>query len=425
MIFLDEASAPIEIARIIAATDQAQVAVAFWGAGAVQRLGLCRPGLTLTVLCNLDSGACNPSEIRTLLDAGVDVRSNPRLHGKVYWTPSAVVLGSSNASTNGLAVEGAPLSGWAEANVLLTDPQFLADTRDWCARQWTAGYSVTPEVLSLAEDLWKARARRASAGLRLGSDLIEAFHGAPNHPSWNRLKVVIWSENLSPTGAKELRRFHESETAFSGYDAYEDWHNEFVAGDWIIDIDSSGHRPSLTGYWQVPDPKLDTPLLTYVRPAQKIRLPAFPALTIGEQDRTRLLGAVRKLIPASESGVVLPFATVMRAVFGYGLVVVVEPLERPSEAKIQAFEAAMRDLCARVFAIGYKANDFRTLIDTRGGGQAAQHLLRPGPPSHGLTELHLRGRADLSVEALVQRPEWRELFTTEELRTAAKRYSSP
>lgn len=43
--------------------------------------------------------------------------------------------------------------------------------------------------------------------------------------------------------------------------------------------------------------------------------------------------------------------------------------------------------------------------------------------SNGFTELFLRGKANLklSVEYLVLKPEWREMFTEEQLSTARKR----
>jgi hypothetical protein len=121
--FLDEVQALKAIRELIHAAATAKLAVAFWGSGAVASLGLDRSGLDVEAICNLDSGACNPTEIEKLrqLRPRTAVKSDPRLHGKVYWTPDAVVVGSSNASTNGLAIE-IGLSGWAEANILCEQP---------------------------------------------------------------------------------------------------------------------------------------------------------------------------------------------------------------------------------------------------------------------------------------------------------------
>lgn len=56
-----------------------------------------------------------------------------------------------------------------------------------------------------------------------------------------------------------------------------------------------------------------------------------------------------------------------------------------------------------------------------GGLAAAKQLLAVDKPSQGFTELWERGRLDLTVEALVLRPEFSPLFTRSELRTARRR----
>lgn len=108
--FLDEKGALAAVKEMLAAQTEATIVVPFWGEGATDALGLDRSNWeSLRVVCNLDSGACNPHEIEKLLRLTtrtntVKVLSDPRLHGKVYLTKSAVVLGSSNASSNGLVV---------------------------------------------------------------------------------------------------------------------------------------------------------------------------------------------------------------------------------------------------------------------------------------------------------------------------------
>lgn len=53
MKLLDEAAALDAMRTLLARTDHARFAVAFWGKGAVGRLGIDRPGLSLEILCNL------------------------------------------------------------------------------------------------------------------------------------------------------------------------------------------------------------------------------------------------------------------------------------------------------------------------------------------------------------------------------------
>lgn len=168
MNLLDERQALIAIRALLDASDTARLAVAFWGAGAISRLGLDRSGLSAQVLCNLDSGACNPAELRKIRELpGISIRSHPSLHAKVYWTPEGAVLGSSNASTNGLALEGDAASGWAEANVRLADRGVLQEIEVWFDRLFAAGYVISEADLNRAEEIWQERAKMAPPGTRL------------------------------------------------------------------------------------------------------------------------------------------------------------------------------------------------------------------------------------------------------------------
>lgn len=105
---------------------KAVVAVPFWGKGAASTLGFSK-GIPVRVLCNLGQPGCNPDAIDEVRKLGIEVRTHPRLHAKIYATNHVAIVGSSNVSTNGLTVEGAAAKGWIEANVSSDDPKFLAD----------------------------------------------------------------------------------------------------------------------------------------------------------------------------------------------------------------------------------------------------------------------------------------------------------
>ncbi|WP_421567060.1 phospholipase D family protein [Ochrobactrum sp. EDr1-4] len=80
--FLDETGAVTAIRDMLLKTDTATLAVAFWGSGAIDKLALDKKWKSLRIVCNLDSGACNPDEIERLMKLdNVDVRTDCRLHG--------------------------------------------------------------------------------------------------------------------------------------------------------------------------------------------------------------------------------------------------------------------------------------------------------------------------------------------------------
>lgn len=158
MQLLTEATAPTEIARLLASAHSTKIAVAFWGAGAIDLLGIDKTPSRMQVICNLESGACNPNEIRMLRSLpNIDLRTNARLHAKVYWSVQQAVIGSSNASTNGLVVEGQTAQGWAEANILTADPALIKQTGEWFDRLFADSDAVSDEALAKAEGVWSQR----------------------------------------------------------------------------------------------------------------------------------------------------------------------------------------------------------------------------------------------------------------------------
>jgi hypothetical protein len=114
MRFLNTKEALLEIRKQFETSSTADLAVAFWGKGAPEELGISKSQARLTVICNLSMGGTNPAVIRSLrtTHGAPTVRQNDRLHAKVYLFAHAAVIGSSNASANGLALEGSELTHW-------------------------------------------------------------------------------------------------------------------------------------------------------------------------------------------------------------------------------------------------------------------------------------------------------------------------
>lgn len=87
-----------------------------------------------------------------------------------------------------------------------------------------------------------------------------------------------------------------------------------------------------------------------------------------------------------------------------------------------AFDDAMRNVYRSALAeCGYRATRFLQVVAAHGGVSAAKQLLHaPGYPE-GLTKLWELGRLDLSMEALILKKPWDDLFTEEDRRVAHKR----
>jgi HKD family nuclease len=234
--------------------ETAKIAVAFWGRGAIDFLGLNRDGLKAQILCNLDSGACNPDEIRTLMKLpGIKLRSHPKLHAKVYWTPRQAVVGSSNASTNGLASEYQTNEPWKEANINVSDKKTLEKIDNWFDEVlWNDPkvYDVDDKSIERAEHLWKRRQEMAPTGERLYDNIYEAFKHSPEHSVWDHVKVAYWKQDLDDDAMESLNNIKRELGLNENVSAYSDWNDDIHKKDLIIDFDNSTGKPRFTGIWE-------------------------------------------------------------------------------------------------------------------------------------------------------------------------------
>lgn len=83
------------------------------------------------------------------------------------------------------------------------------------------------------------------------------------------------------------------------------------------------------------------------------------------------------------------------------------------------FHKAMQGIVQRsIKDCGYNPRAFIEMLNQDGGVKAAKRLLAKQVPSDGFTTLWQHGRLDLSVEAVVLRPEFAPLFTLEERQKA-------
>lgn len=137
-------------------------AVAFWGRGAVEQTRIARKrNGCVRVLCDLFSGSCNPNEIQTLLNfSNVKVCTLHGMHAKVWANGDHVIVGSANASMNGLGFEAGGSN--VEAAVQLRDRAKAKQVREWFEENWTDALEVNRQVLAEVNSVWDSRQNNAS-----------------------------------------------------------------------------------------------------------------------------------------------------------------------------------------------------------------------------------------------------------------------
>ena len=152
--------------------------VAFWGRGAdkiFEDFSKKKKG-KIKIVCNLSMGGTNPKTIKKLRNRGVDVKHKPDLHSKVYWTEKGVIVGSANASANGLALQGDEQDGWLESALFTDRTTILKKTRLYVQEIWCTSERITEQDLEEAQRKWQGRRRElANSGPLSKAANWEAF----------------------------------------------------------------------------------------------------------------------------------------------------------------------------------------------------------------------------------------------------------
>lgn len=259
----------------------ARIAVPFWGRDALQALGLdkCDPN-AVRILCNLSTGGCNPNVIRELMGLGFQVRALDSLHAKVYLGAKSAVLGSANASIDGLGLdEDNP--GWDEACTRIDDPDAVKQLGDWFERLWKKAADLSkPQIAQLLLE----QADRAPPALRVDPvDLLSTLKANPQVFASKSLYITLDYEPYSDLVTKRVKELQKE--LGSGIDAWEGWTTMPPAAE-IISFYYETHtgETSFQGIYQSPqdptaemDPKTNGIFVTE-------RRRALGAYAIGDED---------------------------------------------------------------------------------------------------------------------------------------------
>jgi hypothetical protein len=147
---------PDDLARcaqeIVSESRKPLVAVAFWGTGIIEHLGLslekASNGSTfdeVRIILNLAAGGTNGFVVDQLRKAtkefdkkGVklSLRQSGRLHAKVWIGDKRALVCSANASAYGLAFGAVSERCWNEAGLVVDDVKTVEEIREWFDKMW-------------------------------------------------------------------------------------------------------------------------------------------------------------------------------------------------------------------------------------------------------------------------------------------------
>jgi hypothetical protein len=96
------------------------------------------------------------------------------------------------------------------------------------------------------------------------------------------------------------------------------------------------------------------------------------------------------------------------------------------ESLVAQFDEEMLNIYRRAkLEAGYNASLFLHMLGEHGGLETARILIHKDRVSDGYTALYLRGRLDITVEAVIRdNPKWHTLFTSKELEICDERLRS-
>ena len=228
-------------------TGTTDLAVAYWGRGGAKKLGLTDAHENIRIICDLWSLACNPDELQDLLDWGVPLRTKKGLHAKVYLLGEYAVIGSANASTNGLGVEGNEFDFELEAAIETDDPRVIAAAKIWFEKRWDESEPIDTAMLNKVRPEWRRRKRAIIDGNMNQNSLFHRLATDPRFFTGLPISLGIFQYDKASTRqektawTKVANRYSEAERSKYGKGSYPIYLNPFKRKFAIGD--------SLVNYW--------------------------------------------------------------------------------------------------------------------------------------------------------------------------------
>ena len=232
MRFLTDAVILEQVRGLASRSGNLMAAVAYWGKDAAERTGLVEhPNPEeVRVICDLLSGACNPNEIEELGRIGVQVKTLDRLHAKVWISGYDVIVGSANASHNGLPGDDDEAANASiEAAVLSHDPRLAREISAWFEKRWCKSKDIEPH-LDHARQVWKRRHRLGGRGFT--TPLTEMIRNADARDPFADLRLLAYHRDEA--GQEAIDYLDENAGLYFSDDEWQEFGHEHPWFEWPV-----------------------------------------------------------------------------------------------------------------------------------------------------------------------------------------------
>ena len=250
MRFLTDGQILETVRQLVRRDGELLAAVAYWGKNASQETGITEREKPTRILCDLLSGACSPAEIELLMDSGVEVKYRPNLHAKVWMNGNEVIVGSANASMNGLGFETAGSN--IEAGVHLRNEKVAENVQKWFTHHWNLAECIDSKLLKSAKQSWNKKQNTGGAIMRCR---ITAYKNAElNEEARDRFEDVA-PDHYSERELAEIRaRAEQNKTHPADATCYELEPDDALppTGTVYMDYSHEGNNGDFTfeGFWE-------------------------------------------------------------------------------------------------------------------------------------------------------------------------------
>ena len=255
-------------ALTLAESKTLKLAVAYWGGGGAELIGLNEsPAIQIQILCDPWKGSCHPDLLQSLLKSNnVKVRYVENLHSKVYLGTDSVIVGSSNASSNGIgSVQN--LARYKEAAIASSSIDLVKAATIWFDDLFEGRLSnaLGDNHLNEIRQLWELAQRNRASNSSGDAQLVTVLDNDPNDIDSRGIYVLnyedCWKSQVAEVEDEKLSRqfvrgnilFPARSLAvdFDAVDSYEDEKAMLKTYPWnstIVDLAEDARRPR---YWTI------------------------------------------------------------------------------------------------------------------------------------------------------------------------------
>lgn len=216
---------------------QIRCAVAFWGDGAADLLKGCSSegALDVKIVCDISMGSTSPRELELLGAPNNDkLRFHDGLHAKVYISSKGAVVGSANASSNGIGLRHRDHARFTEAGTYYGPEEEPWDkAAQWFKKLYNGASQIDKHALSRAWDRWSpvVDASLSSVRVRPGS-LLDLVRSNPD--AFDSVGFVFVKGRNRPAVVERARE--NAAELYTGNEDIQTWSSGDMFTGWMEDV---------------------------------------------------------------------------------------------------------------------------------------------------------------------------------------------